>query len=159
MHPDSNEDFKSSDEVVFIGFISSEDDIALETFSAVAQKYRQEFTFGVISDQAYHQAENIHSPTVVCHIFADGESRTLGGDFEPEALDKFISEASRRIIGDLSQLNQQRLLDVSNHQTSEVDTKLTRLAARVAHGISFWRDRARPRRTSSDAAWLREELL
>lgn len=113
--PDSIEDSKSSDDVVFIGYISSDDDTALQSFSAVAQKYRQEFTFGVISDQAIHQAENMHSPTVVSHIVGDGETRTLSGSSEPETLEKFVSEASRRVIEELSQHNQQRLLDVSDH--------------------------------------------
>lgn len=113
--PDSIEDFKSSDDIVFTGYISPEDDTALQSFSAVAQKYRHEFTFGMISDQVFHQAGDMRSPTVVCHIVDDGETRTLSGSPEPETLDKFVSEASRRIIGELSQQNQQRLLDVSDH--------------------------------------------
>ncbi|KAJ4386406.1 hypothetical protein N0V93_009301 [Gnomoniopsis smithogilvyi] len=105
------EGFKSSDDVVFVGYISSEDETARRSFSAVAQKYYQEFTFGLVSDQEVIQAGNVEPPTVVCHIFGDGETRSSGILSGPESLEKFVPEASRRVIGELTRENRQRLLD------------------------------------------------
>lgn len=147
--PDSIEDFKSSDDVVFIGYISPEDHIALQSFSAVAQRYRQEFTFGVLSDEAFHQADNMHPPTVVCHIVGDGETRTSSGSFEPEALDKFVSEASRRVIEELSQQNQQRLLDVSDHPN--LSLIMSDMASHSAVGPWFIYS-GRPKMTAQNSA-------
>lgn len=114
--PENIEEFKSFDDVVFIGYIASGDYTARQSLSAVAQKYRAEFTFGLVSDQAVIQAENMELPTVVCHIVGDGETRSFSAFSEPEALDRFVSEASRRIIGDFTRQNQQRLLDVSDRR-------------------------------------------
>lgn len=111
--PESIEDFTSLDDVVFIGYISSDDDTARQSFSAVAQKYRQEFTFGLASDQTVIEAGNMESPTVMCHVAGDGETRSSGSFSEPETLDKFVSEASRRVIEELTCHNHQRLIDVS----------------------------------------------
>lgn len=111
--PGSIDDFKTLDEVVFIGYISAEDDNARQSLTAVAQKYRQEFTFALVSDEAFIKAENMESPTVVCHVIEDDKTRLFSPFSEPESVDKFVSEASRRVIGELTSQNQQRLLEVS----------------------------------------------
>lgn len=114
LSPESIEDFKTVDDVVFIAYISLEDDEARQSLSAVAQMYRQEFTFGLISHQEVIKAENIESPTVVGHVNEDRETRFFSSFSEPQSLDKFVSEASRLVIGELTRQNQPRLLDVSD---------------------------------------------
>lgn len=109
------EGFKTTDEVVFVGYIKSEDDISNEAFAAVADEYREEFTFGLVSDPTLIKSHDLEPPGVVCHVVEDGETRSLNSFAEPKALRSFVLEASRRAIGDLLPYDhlQQRLVDVS----------------------------------------------
>lgn len=124
--PKSIDEFKSCDDVVFIGYISSEDDTARQSFAAVAQKYRQEFSFGLVSDEAVITAGKMEAPIVMCHIIGDDETRSSGSFSGTETLDQFVSAASRRVIGELTRQNQQRLLDVSHYLLSRVQSRPTR---------------------------------
>ncbi|ROW10607.1 hypothetical protein VMCG_01624 [Cytospora schulzeri] len=103
--------FIVADETVFIGYISASDTAIIQAFSDVAEKFREEFTFGVVSDEALIRAQKLESPTVVCHAVNNGENRSFGSFSEPEALLNFVAEASRPAIGELTLYNQQRLLD------------------------------------------------
>lgn len=112
---DNAEAFKTTDEVVFVGYIKPEDDISKEAFAAVAEEYREEFTFGLVSDDALINSQDLEPPGVVCHVVQDGETRSLSSFSEPKALQDFVLEASRRAIGELLPYDhlQQRLVDVS----------------------------------------------
>ena len=105
--------FRVIDETVFVGYIDSNDVEATHAFKNIAEQYREEFTFGLVNDPEAIEAENVKSPTVVCHIPADGDTRPFTAFSEPGALDKFIIEASRPIIGEMMPYNYQRFLDVS----------------------------------------------
>ncbi|KUI73458.1 Protein disulfide-isomerase [Cytospora mali] len=104
VEPGSLDTFKIADETVFIGHISATDTAARQAFAEVAEKYREEFTFGLVSGES-------ESPTVECYIVEDGEARSLNSYSEAGALDEFVIKVSRPIIGELTQYNQQRLLD------------------------------------------------
>lgn len=110
----SIEQFKKSDEVVFIGYISLEDEAAQRLFADTATKYRDEFSFAMVSDQELIRAQNMASPTIVCHVAEDEETRSLSTFADAEALDSFVAAASRRVIEELTPYNHQRLLDVCN---------------------------------------------
>ena len=105
--------FRVIDETVFVGYIDSNDFEATRAFRKVAEQYREEFTFGLVTDPEAIEAENVKSPTVVCHIPADGDTRPFTAFSEPGALERFIIEGSRPIIGEMMPYNQQRFLDVS----------------------------------------------
>lgn len=109
------ESFKTTDEVVFIGYISPGHDAARRNFEAVAEEFREEFTFGLISDEKLVQAQNSASPTVVCSVVEDGETKTFNSPSDIEPLRNFVKDASRRIIGELLPVDyaQQRVFDVS----------------------------------------------
>lgn len=119
---DNLEGFKTTDEVVFVGYIKSDDDISKETFVAVANEYREEFTFGLVSDDALIETQGLEAPGVVCHVVEDEETRSLGSFSEPKALQNFVLEASRRAIGELLPYDhlRQRLIDVSCNPTYEI---------------------------------------
>lgn len=110
---ESVEAFKKIDDVVFIGYINAEDAAARQSLSAVADKYRQEFTFGLVSVEPASQTENMEISTVVCHVAEDERTKSFDSFAEPNSLDTFVSESSRRTIGELTRENQQRLLNVS----------------------------------------------
>lgn len=105
--------FRVIDETVFVGYIDSNDAEATQAFRKIAEQYREEFTFGLVTDPETIEAENVKSPTVVCHIPADGDTRPFTGFSQSDPLVKFIIEASRPIVGEMMPYNQQRFLDVS----------------------------------------------
>lgn len=113
LNAEALESFRSADEIVFIGYLAPNDNVARQTFAATAEKYRDEFTFGLVTDEALIADQNLESPATVCHVIEDGEMRTFKSFSEPDGLDKFVVEASRPVIPELTPYNQQRLLNVS----------------------------------------------
>lgn len=109
LQEESIEPFKSVDEVVFIGYINSDDEPAQQLFADAAAKYRDEFSFALVSDEALIRTQNMASPTIVCHVAGDGETRTFNNFAEAGGLDSFVEAASRRVIGELTPYNYQRL--------------------------------------------------
>lgn len=109
---ESIEGFKKSDEVVFIGYIGSDDEMARQLFAEVAAKYQDEFSFALVSDEELIQAQNVDKPTVICHITDDEQTSSFNGFSEAGALNNFVATASRRVIGELTPYNYQRLHDV-----------------------------------------------
>lgn len=109
LQEESLEQFKSVDEVVFIGYISSDDESAQQLFAETAAKYRDEFSFALVSGEEVIRTHNMFSPTVVCHVGGDEETRSFNGFAEAGGLDSFVAAASRRVIGELTPYNYQRL--------------------------------------------------
>ncbi|KAF3768731.1 hypothetical protein M406DRAFT_286705 [Cryphonectria parasitica EP155] len=103
--------FETADEVVFIGYFDPKDEVARQGFAAVADKYRNDFTFGLVTSDALIAAQKLEPPVVVCHVVQDGESRTWNSFSDPDDLDRFVREASRPAIGELMPHNRQLLID------------------------------------------------
>lgn len=146
LHEEDIEQFKESDEVVFIGYIRSDNQAAQQSFANIAAKYRDEFSFALVSDEGVLRAQNLASPTVVCHVVEDEATRSLNDFADAESLDSFVTAASRRVIGELTPHNQQRLLDVCNYSTFLLIEKPTcgsssQSIARLADGLPLRRDR------------------
>jgi protein disulfide-isomerase A1 len=108
--------FKTADETVFVAYLAEGDDEveARRAFDRVAEAFRAEFSFGVVTDPALWAAQSVQGPAVVCYKLVDGDTVTFSSSFtEDGALEKFVVEASRPVISELTTLNHQRLLDVS----------------------------------------------
>lgn len=102
--------FKSADDVVFVAFLDPQDSAFLQVFSEVATRYRDEFRFGTMTDQTVAESQNVKTPAVVCYRSVNGDK--LATDFESDKLEDWVKESSRPVLGDLTILNRQRLLDV-----------------------------------------------
>lgn len=106
--------FSGIDETVFVAHIGSEDHAARESFADVAKKYREEFTFGLVSDATLVNEHDAGSPTITCYLKDGGlVTKTATSFADSAALEKFVIEASRPVVGELTKYNQQRLLNVS----------------------------------------------
>ncbi len=105
--------FKTADETVFVAYVNPEDPAPAEVYSDVARQYRDEFTFGVVDDPAVAEAQGIKVPAVVCYKPLDGDTVQLNELDDPGKVDEWVKEASRPVIGELTGLNRQRLLEVS----------------------------------------------
>ncbi|KAI0123873.1 thioredoxin-like domain-containing protein [Xylariales sp. AK1849] len=108
---ESLKSFKTTDETVFIAYLSPDDESSRSAFQEAASKYAQEFTFGISTDVASIDAEGLEVPAVKCYKPLDGDTQLLRGAFSSESLDSFVKEASRPVIGELLPHNHQRFLD------------------------------------------------
>ncbi|KAK6949744.1 hypothetical protein Daesc_008065 [Daldinia eschscholtzii] len=110
---DALQDFRKVDEVVFIAYLSMSDKTSRAAFADVAERYREEFTFGVVTDDDVLAAEGITIPQIKCYHPLD--SATYAFDIPTEidvaALNGFVVEASRPVIGELLSHNHERFLN------------------------------------------------
>ncbi|RYP06240.1 hypothetical protein DL764_003254 [Monosporascus ibericus] len=104
-------DFKKADETVIIAYLDEGDETLRAAFFEVAGKYREEFTFGLVTDAGAIEAEKITGPTVRCVKPLDEDSRDLHGFTDVESLEKFVKENSRPLIGELLPHNHRRFLE------------------------------------------------
>jgi len=114
---DSLASFKTIDETVFIAYVGagSDGDEARRAFDEVAAKYRDEFSFGVVTDPGVSAEQDITPPAVVCYRVVDRDAKALPSfAYDPEALAKLVLEASRPVVGELTPSNHKRFLDVGN---------------------------------------------
>lgn len=111
---DNIDAFNGIDETVFVAYVGPDNHAAREIFADVAKKYREEFTFGLVSDATLTKEQASGSPTITCHLKDGGTvTRTATSFTDSAAMEKFVIEASRPVVGELTKYNQQRLLDVS----------------------------------------------
>lgn len=111
---DSIDAFNGIDNTVFVAYIGLDDQEAREAFAEVAKNYREEFTFGQVSDATLVGEQASGSATITCHLKDGGTVTRKATSFtDSAALEKFVNEASRPVVGELTKYNQKRLLDVS----------------------------------------------
>lgn len=147
---DNIEAFTGIDDTVFVAYIGLDDHAARETFAEVAKRYREEFTFGVVSDATLTKDEASVSPTVKCYLKDGGTvTRTATSFTDTAALEKFVLEASRPVVGELTKYNQQRLLNVS---ASTRSASLLHHTTGQGWSKETWTDRSV--RTSVDGPWF-----
>ncbi|KAI1372981.1 thioredoxin-like domain-containing protein [Hypoxylon crocopeplum] len=105
------EDFKKADETVFVAYFKIGDESSKSAFADVAGRYYEEFTFGIVSDDAAIPLEKATRPLVKCYRPLDGDTNEFTSFSDDGALEKFVKEASRPVIGELLPHNHQRFLD------------------------------------------------
>ncbi|KAF3064395.1 Protein disulfide-isomerase [Daldinia childiae] len=105
------EDFKKVDETVFIAYLSIDDEASKAAFADVAGRYHEEFTFGVATDDDALEAERVAAPAVKCYKPLDEDTHDFNNPLDTAALEAFVKEASRPVIGELLPHNHQRFLD------------------------------------------------
>ena len=110
---ESLEEFKRTDEVIFLAYFSVDDERSREIFLEIETKYREEFTFGLVPDVAVFEAEKVAVPAVRCIKPLDNKTHEHH-DVTIGSLEAFVKEASRPIIAELLPYNHQRFLDVSH---------------------------------------------
>jgi protein disulfide-isomerase A1 len=105
------EAFRTIDDITFVAYLRAEDEAAHTSFRQMAEQYRDEFSFGVVSDPELISNAGINVPAVVCHRPEDEASETFTGFEDPEAFPKWLIEASRLVVSELTPHNHQRFLD------------------------------------------------
>ncbi|KAK5664275.1 hypothetical protein OQA88_493 [Cercophora sp. LCS_1] len=101
--------FKTADEVVLVLYADDKDHAARELVADIAPLYRNELSFAWVGERGEEVGE---WPVVACYRMLDGDVAHFRG-FDQEKrdeLDKWIGEASRGVVGELTALNRDRLI-------------------------------------------------
>ncbi|EXJ89599.1 protein disulfide-isomerase A1 [Capronia epimyces CBS 606.96] len=95
------DDFKTTDNVVIVAYIASDDKASNQTYTALAESLRDEYIFGASNDASLAKAEGVKQPAIVLYKDFDEGKNTLEGKFEDEAITKFIKTASTPLVGEV----------------------------------------------------------
>lgn len=98
---DTLEDFKKADKVVLVAYIDASDKSSNETFTAVADKLRDNYPFGASSDAALAEAEGVTAPAIVLYKEFDEGKSVFTEKFDVEAIEKFAKTAATPLIGEV----------------------------------------------------------
>ncbi|KAI1098492.1 protein disulfide isomerase [Jackrogersella minutella] len=99
--PDTLEDFKTADKVVLVAYIDASDKASNETYTKIAEKYRDSYLFGATNDAALAEAEGVKAPAIILYKQFDEGKATFTEKFEDEAIEKFAKVASTPLIGEV----------------------------------------------------------
>lgn len=98
---DTLEDFKTADKVVLVAYIDASDKASNETYTKVAEQYRDSYLFGATNDAALAEAEGVKAPAIVLYKQFDEGKATFTDKFEEKAIDTFAKVASTPLIGEV----------------------------------------------------------
>lgn len=98
---DTLEDFKTSDKVVVVAYFNADDKTSNATFAQVAEKHRDDYLFGAVSDPAVLEAAKVTAPGVVVYRKFDEPETVYDGAFEAEAITSFVKTTAIPLIGEV----------------------------------------------------------
>ncbi|EKD19226.1 protein disulfide isomerase [Drepanopeziza brunnea f. sp. 'multigermtubi' MB_m1] len=98
---DTLEDFKTADKVVLVAYFAADDKASNATFTTVAEKLRDSFLFGAITDAAVAKAEGVTFPAVILYKSFDEGKSIFTDTFDAETIEKFANTASVPLVGEL----------------------------------------------------------
>lgn len=99
-------EFKAKDRVVVVSFLGSSDAKDLATFSKIADKHRDSYLFGHVSDESTAKTAGVTTPAVVLYRnFDEPEVKFTGSLTDEEALEKFLKAESIPLIDEVGPEN------------------------------------------------------
>ncbi|KKF95096.1 Protein disulfide-isomerase [Ceratocystis platani] len=99
--PDAIEEFKESDNVVMVAYYDANDSESDKTFRAAAEKLRDSYMFGAVTDAEHLKAEGIKTPTIVLHKKFDEKRNDFTEKFDVDAIVSFAKVAASPLIGEV----------------------------------------------------------
>jgi protein disulfide-isomerase A1 len=109
--------FGSVDETVFIAYVPPGDEALKATFTELATRYHDRYTFGIAVDTSFMTADLMTLPSIVCHRVKAGEQEVLSSWASIDALEKFIEEATTPTIGEFTRRNEMKYMKVHTELT------------------------------------------
>ncbi|EJD53585.1 protein disulfide isomerase [Auricularia subglabra TFB-10046 SS5] len=102
----NHDEFKAADNIVIIAYTSSSTDAPAPVFSQVAEKHRDDYLFGLSSDEAAISAAGVKPPAVVVYRkFDEPRLDFAKTDFTAEELEAFIAENSMPLVDEVGPEN------------------------------------------------------
>lgn len=93
------EEFKKTDKVVLMAYISADDKTSIQTYSNLAETLREKFVFGYTNDLRLAEDEGVTQPSIVLYKDFDDTKNVFMGDFSEKAIEDFIRTTSVPLIG------------------------------------------------------------
>lgn len=98
--------------MVFIAYISPEDDHLRNTYMTLASKYHSQYSFGLSTSSSLAKSAGLTPPTIVCIRPHEGEQEVLSGESRFDQIEKFIETATAPIIGEFTRRNEMKYMKV-----------------------------------------------
>jgi protein disulfide-isomerase A1 len=95
------EEFKTADKVVLVAYVDESDKASVDVYGQVADKLRDTYMFGSVSDAAVAEAEGVKAPAIVLYKQFDEGKAAFSETFELEAIEKFAKTAATPLIGEV----------------------------------------------------------
>lgn len=95
------EEFKTADKVVLVAYFAADDTKSNTTFSAVAEKLRDDHLFGAINDAALAKTEGVKQPAIVLYKTFDEGKNTFEEKYDEETITSFIKSAAIPLVGEV----------------------------------------------------------
>jgi protein disulfide-isomerase A1 len=105
------------DLLALLAYLKEDDSSTRSCFSRVAEIFAGQFVFGVTHDAGLAAKENISFPSIVAHKTDVGDKDVLTLDAVSKRLDmeKFVLEASRPLIDELTMRNERNYMSVRGY--------------------------------------------
>lgn len=101
LNTETLEDFKTADKVVLVAYVDSSDKASNDVYSAVAEKFRDNYLFGATADAALAEAEGVTPPAIVLYKQFDEGKAVFSDKFDEEAIASFTKTASTPLVGEV----------------------------------------------------------
>jgi protein disulfide-isomerase A1 len=95
------EDFKTADKVVLVAYLDASDKSSTDTYSAIAEKLRDNYLFGSTNDAALAEAEGVTAPAIVLYKQFDEGKAVFSEKFDEDAIVSFTKTASTPLVGEV----------------------------------------------------------
>ena len=95
---DNIQDFRAANDVVVIGFLAAEDRKSHDLFTILAMDLRDNFLFGVTSDETLAETEQIKTPSIVVYKTFEEEKNVLELSDDSNVMIALVKTASRPLI-------------------------------------------------------------
>ncbi|RWA04994.1 hypothetical protein EKO27_g10112 [Xylaria grammica] len=95
------EDFKTADKVVLVAYVDASDKSSNEVYSAIAEKFRDNYLFGATNDAALAEAEGVTAPAIVLYKSFDEGKAVFSEKFDEDAIVSFTKTASTPLVGEV----------------------------------------------------------
>ncbi|KAI1438030.1 protein disulfide-isomerase [Xylaria sp. CBS 124048] len=98
---DTLPDFKTADKVVLVAYLDASDKSSSETYTAIAEKFRDNYLFGSTNDAALAEAEGVTAPALVLYKQFDEGKAVFTEKFDEDAIVSFTKTAATPLVGEV----------------------------------------------------------
>ncbi|KAI1279057.1 thioredoxin-like domain-containing protein [Xylaria sp. FL0933] len=95
------EEFKTADKVVLVAYLADSDKASNEVYNTVAEKLRDNYLFGAVTDSAVAEAEGVTPPALVLYKEFDEGKAVFSEKFDEDAIVSFAKTASTPLVGEV----------------------------------------------------------
>ncbi|KAI3329005.1 protein disulfide-isomerase [Xylariaceae sp. AK1471] len=101
LNAETLEDFKTADKVVLVAYVDASDKSSNESYTAIAEKFRDNYLFGATNDATLAEAEGVTAPAIVLYKQFDEGKAVFSDKFDEDAIVSFTKTASTPLVGEI----------------------------------------------------------